>query len=148
MPVVLGYSPPPEYLQKVGGPSESEPMSETLRALVPGVATIPWRGAGEGPANTQVEVHNVMQLALGERFTRVRFLTVLPHLPRVLLLAANEKSRVPYEGIASELVLLEHDRGQSERVLRLLGSPAFGRTAQLELQGIRDRGLQDGTSRA
>jgi hypothetical protein len=144
IPCILGDSRTAKYLRDVGGPSEREVLTQAVLRLLPSAHVIQSRMPDRGPSDTQVEVRHMVSLAHRRGFRHVQFLTVLAHLPRVLLLAERAAGRsLICTGAASELVLLAHRPNQSHRISRLLGSRAFRRTVEMELAGVN--GLLTGT---
>lgn len=137
IPCVLGDARTAKYLRDVGGPSEHEVLTEAVRLALPSVRVIEAKGPDRGPSNTRIEIHHMVSLARRRGFRHVLFLTVLAHLPRVLLLAEREVGRsLVCSGASSEAVLLTHRPDQRDRISRLLGSRALMRTVEMELSGV------------
>lgn len=145
MLTVLGFAPPSRYLREEDGPSESQVMSDALLTEVPAARVVRWSGATRGDSNTETEVRNAFGLAKRRSLRRIRFLTVSPHLARVLLTAhlvsrelANRDSRPPPDwfGVSSEGVVAESGEEGRARVSQLQRSPAYRRTIAYESRGI------------
>ena len=147
---VLGFAGPSPYLHRFDGeqdgPSESEVMSEELERRVPRASVTRWSGVQDVPTNTSVEVHNVLDHAERAGYTRVRFLSVSVHLPRVALWA-QRFARVEFTLESSETVLLLWRPEEAARIARLQASPAYRRTVLREQLGIEEATRSSGALR-
>lgn len=142
--VVLGFAAPSRYLREVGGPSESVVMSAALRRASPRADIIEWSGPPGEETNTESEVRNALGLARERGFTSVRFLTVSPHLPRVLLIAQlasidlgrTGSSAPDWDGVSSDSIVASLGAANRARVARLRSSAAYRRTVAFESRGV------------
>ena len=144
MGCVLGYAPPASYLRnpQVEGPSESLPMGELLRSLVPNAEVIDWNdGQGSEESNTDLEVGNVMKLASRIGVKEVRFLTISPHVPRVTIIAQKTKEdlklRVDFTIESSESILSDLEPECRDRIAHIQQSKAYRRTVFAEYEGVK-----------
>lgn len=148
---VLGFAGPSPYLQRFDGaqdgPSESEVMSDEIARRVPSASVTRWSGAPDVPTNTAVEVRNVLDHARRAGYSRVRFLSVSVHLPRVALWA-QRVARVEFTLEASETVLLLWRPQEVGRIARLHASSAYRRTVLREQLGIEEATRLSGGDRA
>ncbi len=146
---VCAYAHRAPYLAKVGGPSESEVMSEKLSGLMndrrlrlPEVCVWDRDRLGEDPSNTHRELANVFALACERTIADVHVVTVSVHLPRIAVFARSLTERdmrfrhLAVSLFASEQVLVEACPAKyAPRVLGLWGSQAYTRTAFYERRG-------------
>jgi len=156
--VVCAYGHRAEYLKKIGGPSESEVLSTLFAAEVKKVIGVTptvdvWLRTREveGKSNTNTELKNIFELAVGLGLGGVTVATVSVHIPRVLLLAERHISSVSQfknlelQFFSSEEVLLDSEPQEywDERIRRMHGSKAHLRALHLEMNGVR--AIIDGT---
>lgn len=138
LPVVLGFAHPAEYLQAVNGPTESEVLSSILEKEYPTAQVTRWTWDGSGKSNTEVEVLNVLDYASRNGVSTVHFLSIAPHLERVLALATRaNKPRVLVNAVSSERILMSSGSEHVERIFRLITSRPYQRTMRLEAQGTK-----------
>jgi len=145
MSCVLGFAGPAPYLWHWNGgddgPSESGPMEAALRMLVPDAEVLPWTPRGEfdpgphSPSDTRVEVGNVMRLAEERGYSRVRFITITPHVARVAFWAQRLR-RVDFTVESSESILVALSPAHAQRVYDLQSSSAYRTTVHDERAGL------------
>lgn len=137
IPCVLAYCPRAKYLRVIDGPSENAVMTQALLKRLPDAEVIRWTERDRGPSDTLIEIRDVVQLARQRGFRHVLFLTILAHVPRVLLLAEREiPSPIRFTVASSETVLLAHRPKLYRRISKLMASRAFVRSVNLEILGV------------
>lgn len=148
--VACAYGDRSRYLKEISkSPSESEVMSGQLGAMCkaqkihfPRVEIWERGRSADGPSNTRREVQNIFELAIQRQCLDVVIITVLVHLPRAMLFA-QEHSRDPrfkiltVKFMSSEEILCSlNPKEYGPRILNLLSSSAFQRTAKMESRGV------------
>lgn len=143
--VVCAYGDRSKYLKDVGGPSESEVMSEVLyrsRMTTKSKLAV-WQRehSTELASNTRQEILNIFDLAIERELTRIGFVTVGVHVPRTATFIAKHISTFPkYQHLSpvlfeSEEVLLGSSDRWKPRVDALRNSQAFSRNLANEFKG-------------
>jgi len=148
--VVCAYGDRARYIKEIpGSPSESEVMSEQLEAMcktqkvpLPKIETWGRDRSVDGPSNTLKEVQNIFELAVQRQCLDVIIITVLVHLPRVMLFAQTHSSDPRFKILTVKFMSSEetlcslNPKEYGPRILNLFSSSAFQRTARMELRGV------------
>lgn len=150
---VCAYGGRSKYLEAVGGPTESEVMSDRLVKTIgndffppgsPGVVVWERRHQLPVPANTRQELLNIFDLAVRSGLKTIAIVTVGVHVPRTAAYVAKHLSVIPsFRGLApivleSEEILLAADyKKYAERVDEMRGSESFQRNWKNEAIGIQ-----------
>lgn len=147
--VVCAYGDRSKYLKDIGGPSESQVMTEALRTILVGadlprkpelVIWDPARSKGFA-SNTRQEILNIFDLAIELGLTRIGFVTVGVHVPRTATFITKHISTFPeYQHLSpvlfeSEEALLGSSKQWKPRVDVLRKSQAFSRNLANEFKG-------------
>lgn len=147
--VVCAFGDRAKYLKDVGGPSESEVMTNALRRsfgddqMAREPETVIWHRTRSTnlASNTRQEILNIFDLAIERGLTRIGLVTVGVHVPRTATFMTQHISANPkYQHLSpvifeSEEVLLCHSPLWKPRVDALRNSQAFTRNLANEFKG-------------